>query len=62
MAADLDVDEWDGVGSFAQHAVSGSIAGLMEHSVASPFVGDSEKKAGWLVNYSLYSKGSWALQ
>ena len=36
MAADLDVDEWDGVGSFAQHAVSGSIAGLMEHSVMFP--------------------------
>ena len=33
---DFEVDEWDGTGSFAQHAVSGSIAGLAEHSVMFP--------------------------
>ena len=37
MSGDYDTDEWDkSSGSFAQHAVAGSIAGLAEHSVMFP--------------------------
>ena len=36
MGDEFEIDEWDGRGSFAQHAVAGSIAGLAEHSLMFP--------------------------
>ena len=34
---DLDWEEWDGKGSFLNHCVAGSIAGIAEHTLMYPF-------------------------